>query len=152
MSADIDEADLQFFVMQRREIDELEARLKEVKEQNKALAVQLHDRIHEANLRSYPHTELGRFTPIAKLYVNLAKPRLDEEGNIVNEDARQQLEAWAKAQVDPAGHSLFDDLFYWAVQSSRLKAVVKDRLEENLDPPPGVETGYVKDIQYTKPK
>lgn len=146
------EEDLHLFVMQRTEIDELEARLKEVKAQNKILAETLFDQIHAMNLRSYPHTVLGRFTPTARLYVNLAKPRLNEQGEVEHEDARLEVEEWSKKELDPAGHPLFDDLFYWAIKSPRLKAVVKQRIEDNVDPPPGVEIGYQKDITFTPPK
>jgi hypothetical protein len=152
MGADIDEGDLHLFVMQRVEIEQLESRLKEVRANHRVLSEKLHIDIQAANLRSIPHTELGRFTPIAKLYVNLAKPVIGSEGDLENEDARAKLEEWSKQQVHPGGGTLFEDIFGWVVKPARLKSVVKDRLEENLDPPPGVEIGYVKDIQYTKPR
>ena len=152
MVADINEEDLHLFVMQRTEIEQLEARLKEVKRDHTVLEEKLYDDIQGANLKSFPHTDLGRFTPQAKLYVGLASPEISESGDVVNEDARQRLEEWAKAQIDAAGHSLFEDLFGWQVKSQRLKSVVKERLEENLDPPPGVRHGFVKAIHYTKPK
>jgi hypothetical protein len=150
--ADISEEDLHLFVMQRREIEQLEDRLKQVKADHRALSSSLHDQIQQQNLKSVPHTELGRFTPIAKLYVHLARPAIDDEGETENENARQELENWSKDQIDPAGHSLFDELFYWAIRNARLKQLVKDRLGENLDPPPGIDHGYIKDIQWTKPK
>lgn len=152
MVADINEEDLHLFVMQRTEIDQLESRLKEVNRDHRTLEQKLFDDIHGANLKSFPHTDLGRFTPQAKLYVGLAKPEIADDGDVVNEDARQKLEEWAKAQIDAAGHSLFEDLFGWQVKSARLKSVVKERLDENLDPPPGVTHGFVKAIQWTKPR
>lgn len=145
----IDEGFLELFVMQRTEIDQLEARLKEVKGQHSLIEEQLFDQIQALNLKSYPHDTLGRFAPRAQLYVNLAKPTLNDEGELVNEDAQAKLEEWSKGEKDPAGNPLFNDLFGWVIKSSRLKTVVKDRIAENLDPPPGVEHGFLKRITYT---
>lgn len=104
------------------------------------------------NMKTYHHAELGRFRPRINPHVSLIKASLDEEGDIVNEDARQQLEAWAQQEPVPGGaegETYRDVLFYEAVRMGRLKQIVVERLEEGLDLPPGVSKYDEKTISWT---
>lgn len=139
------------FVSSQLLVEELEEGLKQAKRQNTNLRQQIHEAMTEANIRSINLDDLGRFNPTARLYTNLEKVTPSMDGEEVTETGMEKLEAWAKEQKDAAGHSLFDDLFYWAVKSARLRSLVKERIDEGEDPPPGVEYGYIKDIRWTRP-
>jgi hypothetical protein len=145
------ERDLSEFVDSELAVEKLEEELKASKKRNTALRIKIHDALQAANIRSINRDDLGRFVPTARLYTNLAKPEVGEGGEVENEDARAMLEAWSKNELDAAGHPLFDELFYFAIKSMRLRALVKERLEEGMDPPPGVEYGYQPNISWTRP-
>lgn len=145
------ERDLSEFVDSELTVEKLEEELKSAKKKNTTLRIRIHDALQAANVRSINRADLGRFVPTARLYTNLIKPELGEGGEVENEDARALLEAWSKTELDAAGNPLFDELFYFALKSMRLRALVKERLEEGMDPPPGVEYGYQPNIQWTRP-
>ena len=140
------------YVAARKLVEGGESNLKGWKGRLLTATLQLYEAITQSNQRSYQHVSLGGFAPIIVPHASIKSPSMSDEGEVVDEHAREELEAWAKEQVDATGRTLFEDLFGWAVKSVRLKSLVRERLAEGLDPPPGTAYFAEQSIRWTRPK
>lgn len=139
------------FVRNQRELDELEPRYKATKATNEKLRAEVHELMEAVGVGSFQLDGLGRFRRDSKgPYASLHRSGPDDAEQDVNEDARAQLEAWARSEKDSSGQSLFDVLFAFMPRMQRLSSLCRQRIEEGYPPPPGVDLRVIKTIAWTR--
>jgi hypothetical protein len=147
------ETKLKRFVDNAIELDRLKPLYKAADALDEQLRAEINHDMHNMKLTGFKH-ELGSFSATFKgPYASIPKIKVNEEGDEeVDEESRARLEQWSREQIDDAGHALFDVLFYNAVRTPRLSALVKEAIENGTEIPPGVQYRTIDTVQWRRPQ